>query len=167
MAAVLCWKWERGRVGAHLAALAKAVQHLCAPLCLSGEQQGGVRSSPSSGKGKIGTGAVTIWRIGKGNVRFQLRIQSSLPPPAFGYRAGFFQGGIAPDADPEHLPPSAASPCHTTKHGRAAAAVWKEWECSWSRGFSQAEVILRGEFSNSCRVCRWTVQRKVCTEWEK
>lgn len=50
---------------------------------------------------------MTIWRIGKGNVRFQLRIQSSLPPPALGYRAGFFQGGIA---DPEHLPPSAAPP---------------------------------------------------------
>lgn len=34
-------------------------------------------------------------------------------------------------------------------------------------GFSQAEVIPTGEFSNSGRDCRWRVQRKVCTERRK
>lgn len=30
---------------------------------------------------------------------------------------------------------------------------------------AQAEVTSRGELSNSCRGCRWRVQRKICTEW--
>lgn len=30
-----------------------------------------------------------------------------------------------------------------------------------------AEVSLRGEMPNSCRGCRWRVQRKVCTGWRK
>lgn len=32
---------------------------------------------------------------------------------------------------------------------------------------ARAEVTPRGELSNSCRGCRWRVQRKVCTEWRK